>query len=114
MTSITLNLPETAFSALHKSPDEFAQEMRVAAAVKWYELEQISQAKAAEIAGLTSAEFIQALSRYQVSPSQSIEANLVRELNQNALARIRSRPRINPVEFNLPDSTVMIREDRDR
>lgn len=81
MTSITLNLPETVFSALRKTPDEFAQEMRIAAAVKWYELEQISQGKAAEIAGLTRAEFIQALSRYQVSPFQYTEADLVRELN---------------------------------
>lgn len=64
MTNITVNLPDTAFSALRKTPDEFGQEMRIAAAIKWYKLEQISQSKAAEIAGLTHAEFIQALSRY--------------------------------------------------
>jgi predicted HTH domain antitoxin len=81
MTSITVHLPDTAFSALRKTPDEFGQEMRIAAAVKWYELEQISQGKAAEIAGLTRAEFIQALSRYQVSPFQYNEADLIRELN---------------------------------
>ena len=81
MTNIILNLPDTAFSALRKTPDEFAQEMRIAAAVKWYELEQISQGKAAEIAGLTRAEFIQALGRYQVSPLQYTEADLVRELS---------------------------------
>lgn len=80
MTNITLNLPETAFSALRKTPDEFAQEMRIAASVKWYELEQISQGKAAEIAGLTRAEFIQALSRYKVSPFQYTKADLEREL----------------------------------
>ncbi|RZM76062.1 UPF0175 family protein [Leptolyngbya iicbica] len=79
-TSITLNLPETVFSALRKTPDEFAQKMRIAAAVKWYELEKISQDKAAEIAGLTRAEFIQALSRYHVSPFQYTEADLVREM----------------------------------
>lgn len=81
MTSITLNLPDTAFSALRKTPDEFVQEMRIAAAVKWYELEQVSQGKAAEIAGLTRADFIQALSRYQVSPFQYTEADLIRELS---------------------------------
>jgi predicted HTH domain antitoxin len=81
MTSITVHLPETAFSALRKTPDEFGQEMRIAAAIKWYELEQISQGKAAEIAGLTRAEFIQALSRYRVSPFQYNEADLIRELN---------------------------------
>lgn len=81
MTSITLNFPATTFSALRKTPEEFAQEMRVAAAVKWYEIEQLSQGKAAEIAGLTRAEFIQALSRYKVSPFQYTEADLARELN---------------------------------
>ena len=81
MTPITVNLPDTAFSALRKTPDEFAQEMRIAAAVKWYEMEQISQGKAAEIAGLSRAEFIQALSRYRVSPFQYTEADLARELS---------------------------------
>ncbi|NER00832.1 MAG: UPF0175 family protein [Cyanothece sp. SIO2G6] len=47
MTSIVLHSPDTAFSALRKTPDEFGQEVRVAAAVKWYELELISQGKAA-------------------------------------------------------------------
>ena len=28
------------------------------------------------------------------------------------LARIRSRPRVNPLEFDLPDSTDLVREDR--
>ena len=81
MTPITVNLPDTAFSALRKTPDEFAQEMRIAAAIKWYEIEQISQGKAAEIAGLSRAEFIQALSRYRVSTLQYTEADLARELS---------------------------------
>ena len=80
MTHIAFDLPESAFSALRRTPDEFAKEMRIAAAVKWYELEIISQGKAAEISGLTRAEFIQALSRYQVSPFQYTEADLRREL----------------------------------
>ena len=36
------------------------------------------------------------------------------EKTSEALARIRSRPRINPAESDLPDSTLMIRADRDR
>ena len=114
MVNITLDLPDAALSALNKDPDEFVQEMRVAAAVKWYELEQISPEKAAEIAGLNRTEFIQALTQYQVSPRQHPEADIVREVNQNTLARIRRRPRVNPAEFGLPNSTTLIREDRDR
>jgi len=34
--AITIDLPETVFSAIRKSPSEFAAEMRLAAAVKWY------------------------------------------------------------------------------
>lgn len=34
--------------------------------------------------------------------------------SSEALARIRDRPRVNPLDFGLPDSTQMIREDRDR
>jgi predicted HTH domain antitoxin len=66
MRIVHIQLPETVFSALRKNPEEFVREMRISASVKWYELGDISQAKAAEIAGLTRAEFINALSRYQV------------------------------------------------
>ncbi len=54
--------------------------MRIAAAVKWYELGDISQAKVREIAGLTRAEFINALSRYQVYFMQYTAQELAQEL----------------------------------
>jgi hypothetical protein len=50
VTNSTINLPTTAFSALRRTPTEFVQEMRIAAAIKWYGLEQISQSKADEFA----------------------------------------------------------------
>ncbi|WP_199311817.1 UPF0175 family protein [Anabaena subtropica] len=56
------------------------QEMRIAAAVKWYELGEISQAKAAEVSGLTRAEFINALARYQVDFMQYTAQELAEEL----------------------------------
>ena len=33
--SLTIDMPESVFSAIRKSPSEFAAEMRLAAAVKW-------------------------------------------------------------------------------
>lgn len=80
MRTVPIELPETVFSALRKNPEEFIQEMRIAAAAKWYELGEISQAKAAEIAGLTRAEFINALSRYKVDFMQYTAQELAEEL----------------------------------
>ena len=81
MTELTVQLPESAFAALRKDPAEFASEMRIAAAVKWYELGMISQEKAAEIAGLSRADFITALSRLHVSPWQYSSEELHEELH---------------------------------
>ncbi|MGK7954622.1 MAG: UPF0175 family protein [Crocosphaera sp.] len=58
MKTIQIQLQTTVFSSLRgvwKAPEEFVQEMLIAAVVKWYELGEISQQKAAEIAGLTRA-----------------------------------------------------------
>jgi hypothetical protein len=43
MKTIPIQLPDSAFSALRKNPQEFVQEMKIAAAIKWYELGYISK-----------------------------------------------------------------------
>ena len=80
MQTVLLEIPATAFAALGESPDEFVNEMRIAAAVKWYELGRLSQGKAAEVAGLTRAAFIEALSRFKVSPIQISAKEMMKEL----------------------------------
>ncbi|MGI9034957.1 MAG: UPF0175 family protein [Pyrinomonadaceae bacterium] len=80
MQTVSLEIPTTIFAALGESPDEFVSEMRIAAAVKWYELGRLSQSKAAEVAGLPRSAFIEALSRFKVSPLQYTEKELTDEL----------------------------------
>jgi predicted HTH domain antitoxin len=77
---LTLELPQDIFSALRQEPETFLREMRLAAAIKWYETERVSQAKAAEIAGLSRAEFLNALAQWQVSPFQITADELIQEV----------------------------------
>lgn len=81
MQNVSVEIPATTFAALGESPDDFVSEMRIAAAVKWYELSRLSQGKAAEVAGLTRTGFIEALSRLKVSPIQYTEKELIHELD---------------------------------
>ena len=78
--ALKLDMPEGAFSAVRKSPAEFVAEMRLAAAVKWYELGLVSQEKAAEIAGLEREDFIFSLGRFKVSPFQYSVNEIEKEL----------------------------------
>lgn len=80
MQAISVEIPATTFAALRESPDNFVKEMRIAAVVKWYELGKLSQGKAAEVAGLSRAAFIEALSPFKVSPMQYTVRELAEEI----------------------------------
>jgi len=82
MTTVMLELPEDVFSALRRSPEEFGREMRLAAAIHWYERGEISQEKAAHIAGLDRADFLAAVAREKIDVFKVDLDSLTRELNR--------------------------------
>jgi predicted HTH domain antitoxin len=79
MVKVVVEVTEGALGALRQEPAAFVRELRLAAAVKWYELRRISQGRAAEIAGLPRAEFLESLSRFGVTPFQCDADELAEE-----------------------------------
>jgi len=78
---VSIELPRVVFSALRQDPINFVREMRLAAAVKWYEMRLVSQAKAAEVAGVSRAEFLTALVRFGVTPFQYDADEILKEVS---------------------------------
>ncbi len=70
MTKVVLQVPEGVLASLRYDPERFGHELCLAAAVKWYESGMVSQGRAAEIAGISRSEFIEALGRFKVTPFQ--------------------------------------------
>ena len=87
MPVVTIDLPEQTIANLGGTPEEFAREMRLAAAIFWYSQSLISQGKAAEIAGLGRREFIEALGRAKVDAIQIDSEELKEEVERDLQAR---------------------------
>jgi predicted HTH domain antitoxin len=79
MIELRLQVPEGALASLRADRDEFGRELLIAAAVKWYERGRVSQGRAAEIAGLSRHDFIDALIRYGVTPFQGTADEVIEE-----------------------------------
>ena len=82
MQTLTMELPDEVFSALRRSPDEFAREMRLAAAMLWYSRGMVSQEKGAQIAGINRAAFLTALAQNKIDVFAVDFDDLKRELSR--------------------------------
>ena len=81
MKTISIEIPDSILTASHLNPNALVNEMRIAAAIKWYELGCVSQGIGAEVANLSRAEFIAALSDAKVSPFDISDEDLLVELH---------------------------------
>lgn len=77
MASITVDLPAATLTALRRSGEELARDVRLAAAVCWYARGELSQESAAEAAGLNRTDFMLACGRAGVNVFQSDAADFL-------------------------------------
>jgi predicted HTH domain antitoxin len=83
MTTVTIQFPESVFSALRWAPAEFIKEMRIEAATQWYAQQRVSQEKGAEIAGISRAEFINELACRRIPVVQVNFEELMEEVRRD-------------------------------
>lgn len=76
---IVLNIPEKVLLAEKSDAVTFAQELRVLAAVKLYELGRLTSGRAAELADMSRVEFLLNLRRYRVFPLEAELQDLERD-----------------------------------
>lgn len=63
---VQIELPDEVLIALKETPEGLAKEIRMLAAVKFYQMGKLSSGRAAELAGISRVSFLQSLSRYKV------------------------------------------------
>jgi len=79
MSQIVFDIPEESLASLKLTPEAVVGELRLAAAVKLYELGRLSSGAAARLAGIPRVVFLTRLADYGVDTFQLSESELRRE-----------------------------------
>ncbi len=95
MTDISIQLPDEVFSSFRCTPQDFVEKMKLAAAIHWYQKGEISQEKAAQIAGLNRRDFLMSLAQEKIDvfPVDFNELKEVSKLSekQNLIRSLRGK-----------------------
>jgi predicted HTH domain antitoxin len=80
MSSVTIDIPEATLVALKLDAARAGAELRVAAAMKLYELGRLSSGAASELAGLSRVAFLSRLGEFGVDTFRQPEGELADDL----------------------------------
>lgn len=80
MATLTIEIPEGLLTTLQQSPSEVERDVRLAAAIEWFRRGLISQGRAAEIAGIPRADFIDELAAMKIDTIHVDFEELKREI----------------------------------
>ena len=74
-----VDVPQDSMVALKVSSDDFPQDLRMAAAMKYYEMGRLSSGAAAHLAGVPRVVFLARLADYNIDTFRLTEEQLQRE-----------------------------------
>ena len=76
MITVTFEIPDEAALSVHVSAAQLPNELRLAAAVKLYEIGRLSSGAAARLAGVPRVTFLSRLAEYGVDTFRASDAEL--------------------------------------
>jgi predicted HTH domain antitoxin len=82
MSEVTLSIPDDTLAALELTPAQAAETVRLAAAIKLYELGRLSSGAAAGLAGVPRVEFLERLADFGVATFRQSQEELNEELSR--------------------------------
>jgi predicted HTH domain antitoxin len=80
MSQVTFSIPDEILIALKATPEVLASRIRLAAAVKLYEMGQLSSGAASQLAGAPKPYFLSHLADHGVNTSDLTEEELIHDL----------------------------------